>query len=184
MGVMQMREKKSLSEDMSTEDNKKFCTDCKTTKTPLWRGGPAGPKSLCNACGIRYRKKRRAMLGLNRGSEKKKERSHSLISNTTSSGSGSIATSDNVGSNMKPSCGKFNGLSETVKVRVFALGSEVLLQRSSSSSSSTTTTTTRSLLSSLSGVVKKQRCQRRRKLGEEEQAAFCLMALSCGSVFA
>nr|POE95412.1 beta-glucosidase 13 [Quercus suber] len=31
---------------------------------------------------------------------------------------------------------------------------------------------------------KKQRCQRRRKLKEEEQAAVCLMALSCGSVFA
>lgn len=27
-------------------DNKKFCTDCKTTKTPLWRGGPAGPKVI------------------------------------------------------------------------------------------------------------------------------------------
>nr|CAD1845011.1 unnamed protein product [Ananas comosus var. bracteatus] len=24
--------------------------------TPLWRTGPDGPKSLCNACGIRYRK--------------------------------------------------------------------------------------------------------------------------------
>ncbi|KAK7397134.1 hypothetical protein VNO78_18301 [Psophocarpus tetragonolobus] len=39
-------------------ENKKCCADCKTTKTPLWRGGPAGPKTLCNACGIRYRKKK------------------------------------------------------------------------------------------------------------------------------
>ncbi|XWS58121.1 hypothetical protein CRYUN_Cryun08bG0007500 [Craigia yunnanensis] len=177
MGVMDLREKKSLGEDTMSENNKKFCSDCKTTKTPLWRGGPAGPKSLCNACGIRYRKKRRAMLGLNKGSEKKKERSHSSQSTTTAS-SASIATTDNVGENKKPS-GKFNGLSETVKMRLFALGSEVLLQRSSSSSSSTTTFSL-----SLSGVVKKQRCQRRRKLGEEEQAAFSLMALSCGSVFA
>ncbi|XP_073148007.1 GATA transcription factor 16 [Henckelia pumila] len=37
---------------------KKCCSDCKTTKTPLWRSGPSGPKSLCNACGIRHRKKR------------------------------------------------------------------------------------------------------------------------------
>nr|XP_043622687.1 GATA transcription factor 16-like [Erigeron canadensis] len=37
----------------------KCCTGCNTTKTPLWRGGPAGPKSLCNACGIKYNKKRR-----------------------------------------------------------------------------------------------------------------------------
>ncbi|KAF5743051.1 hypothetical protein HS088_TW09G01113 [Tripterygium wilfordii] len=39
----------------------RVCTDCNTTKTPLWRSGPTGPKSLCNACGIRQRKARRAM---------------------------------------------------------------------------------------------------------------------------
>ncbi|XP_074585803.1 GATA transcription factor 9-like [Curcuma longa] len=37
------------------------CSNCNTTKTPLWRSGPHGPKSLCNACGIRQRKVRRAM---------------------------------------------------------------------------------------------------------------------------
>ncbi|KAL5728791.1 hypothetical protein ACHQM5_001831 [Ranunculus cassubicifolius] len=37
------------------------CSDCNTTRTPLWRSGPKGPKSLCNACGIRQRKARRAM---------------------------------------------------------------------------------------------------------------------------
>ncbi|XAR70798.1 hypothetical protein NMG60_11027797 [Bertholletia excelsa] len=37
------------------------CSDCNTTKTPLWRSGPQGPKSLCNACGIRRRKARRAL---------------------------------------------------------------------------------------------------------------------------
>ncbi|XXG74355.1 hypothetical protein AAC387_Pa07g3095 [Persea americana] len=42
----------------------RVCTDCNTSKTPLWRGGPAGPKSLCNACGIRYRKRRRGLLDL------------------------------------------------------------------------------------------------------------------------
>ncbi|KAG0532365.1 hypothetical protein BDA96_04G102200 [Sorghum bicolor] len=39
----------------------RVCSDCNTTKTPLWRSGPRGPKSLCNACGIRQRKARRAM---------------------------------------------------------------------------------------------------------------------------
>ncbi|XP_010539131.1 PREDICTED: GATA transcription factor 21 [Tarenaya hassleriana] len=38
----------------------RVCSDCNTTKTPLWRSGPRGPKSLCNACGIRQRKARRS----------------------------------------------------------------------------------------------------------------------------
>lgn len=29
------------------------CVHCGTSKTPLWRHGPDGPKTLCNACGIR-----------------------------------------------------------------------------------------------------------------------------------
>lgn len=24
--------------------------------TPVWRAGPYGPKTLCNACGVRYMK--------------------------------------------------------------------------------------------------------------------------------
>ncbi|KAG5006198.1 hypothetical protein JHK85_024740 [Glycine max] len=39
----------------------RVCSDCHTTKTPLWRSGPKGPKTLCNACGIRQRKARRAI---------------------------------------------------------------------------------------------------------------------------
>ncbi|KAJ6840699.1 putative GATA transcription factor 22 isoform X2 [Iris pallida] len=39
----------------------RVCSNCSTTKTPLWRSGPQGPKSLCNACGIRQMKARRAM---------------------------------------------------------------------------------------------------------------------------
>ncbi|KAK9735675.1 hypothetical protein RND81_04G219000 [Saponaria officinalis] len=39
---------------------KKFCEDCRTTRTPLWRSGPNGPRSLCNACGIKYRKRKAA----------------------------------------------------------------------------------------------------------------------------
>ncbi|XP_047311810.1 GATA transcription factor 16-like [Impatiens glandulifera] len=64
--------------DLSDGSRVKICVDCGTSKTPLWRGGPAGPKSLCNACGIRSRKKRRALLGLNKGSvgeEKKSKKS-------------------------------------------------------------------------------------------------------------
>ncbi|KAL9540814.1 hypothetical protein MBANPS3_009475 [Mucor bainieri] len=33
------------------------CSDCGTTSSPEWRKGPMGPKSLCNACGLRWAKK-------------------------------------------------------------------------------------------------------------------------------
>lgn len=80
-------------------------------------------------------------LKLNKGQERKRERSKGVVGDS----------------------GK--DLKESMKMKLMALGEEVLLQRSNS-------------------VAKKQRCQRRRKLGEVEQAAFCLMALSCGFVFA
>ncbi|KAL1197371.1 GATA transcription factor 29 [Cardamine amara subsp. amara] len=34
------------------------CTNmyCNALNTPMWRRGPLGPKSLCNACGIKFRK--------------------------------------------------------------------------------------------------------------------------------
>lgn len=32
------------------------CVHCHTTETPLWRTGPDGPRSLCNACGVRFKK--------------------------------------------------------------------------------------------------------------------------------
>ncbi|KAK1667141.1 hypothetical protein QYE76_055300 [Lolium multiflorum] len=31
------------------------CVHCETDKTPQWRTGPMGPKTLCNACGVRYK---------------------------------------------------------------------------------------------------------------------------------
>ncbi|KAJ9568346.1 hypothetical protein OSB04_004312 [Centaurea solstitialis] len=31
------------------------CLHCGSDKTPQWRRGPMGPKTLCNACGVRYK---------------------------------------------------------------------------------------------------------------------------------
>ncbi|KAL9393452.1 hypothetical protein Peur_012737 [Populus x canadensis] len=36
------------------EFRKRICTHCQIDKTPQWRIGPLGPKTLCNACGVRY----------------------------------------------------------------------------------------------------------------------------------
>lgn len=85
----------------------KRCADCGTSKTPLWRGGPAGPKSLCNACGIRSRKRRRAIMGLK--PEEKKPRKN----NSGGNGSG---TSTRLGSPLHQ--------------RLIALAREVMMQRS------------------------------------------------------
>ncbi|KAF5746714.1 putative GATA transcription factor 15 [Tripterygium wilfordii] len=107
-----LKEKKASvgEENVSETKSQKFCTDCKTTKTPLWRGGPSGPKSLCNACGIRHRKQRRALMGLNRGERKKKR----LRTQTFT-----VAAA-----------GKHNGDGWNVpwKMKLMALGKEVLLQ--------------------------------------------------------
>ncbi|XP_051141639.1 GATA transcription factor 15-like [Andrographis paniculata] len=104
----------------------KSCSDCHTTRTPLWRGGPSGPKSLCNACGIKYNKKRRQLLGLDTGKSNKKKK--------------------------RTSVDRSDAVREILKMRLTALGSEIVLQRSGK------------LMS---------------KLREEEQAAILLMALSC-----
>jgi hypothetical protein len=34
----------------------KICHECGTRETPLWRCGPDGGRSLCNACGIRWKR--------------------------------------------------------------------------------------------------------------------------------
>lgn len=136
----------------------KICVDCGTSKTPLWRGGPAGPKSLCNACGIRSRKKRRALLGLNKDEKKPKK-----TTPTTSGGAVTATTATSTtGSNQSDGIRKDrNELGDSLKRRIMALGREVVLQRPRSNLT-----------------------KQRRKLGEEEQAAILLMALSCGSVYA
>jgi hypothetical protein len=33
------------------------CTSCQTEETPRWREGPAGPRTLCNFCGLIYAKR-------------------------------------------------------------------------------------------------------------------------------
>mmetsp|Transcript_6244 Transcript_6244/g.7165 ORF Transcript_6244/g.7165 Transcript_6244/m.7165 type:complete len:526 (-) Transcript_6244:1886-3463(-) len=39
----------------SSGSGPRSCVHCGTLKTPLWRNGPLGPKSLCNACGVRHK---------------------------------------------------------------------------------------------------------------------------------
>nr|GMD68630.1 GATA transcription factor 16-like [Ipomoea batatas]GMD70688.1 GATA transcription factor 16-like [Ipomoea batatas] len=143
--------------ESETSTQIKTCADCGTTKTPLWRGGPAGPKSLCNACGIRSRKKRRALLGLNKDDKKSKKAAAAGNKNNQNSSNNSGTTSDSGSSS-----GAKSGVPQALRRKLvppFGIGREVALQRPRSQ-------------------------QQRRKLGEVERAAFVLMSLSCGSVYA
>ncbi|CAI9773122.1 unnamed protein product [Fraxinus pennsylvanica] len=49
--------KKEVSNNAATADcsGSRKCLHCATDKTPQWRTGPMGPKTLCNACGVRYK---------------------------------------------------------------------------------------------------------------------------------
>ncbi|KAK8970687.1 GATA transcription factor 1 [Platanthera guangdongensis] len=44
------------SDDDNVVKEKRKCKQCGTEETSQWRAGPDGMKSLCNACGLRYRK--------------------------------------------------------------------------------------------------------------------------------
>ncbi|CAN4076656.1 unnamed protein product [Withania somnifera] len=41
--------------NMTSNSEGRKCLHCATDKTPQWRRGPMGPKTLCNACGVRYK---------------------------------------------------------------------------------------------------------------------------------
>ncbi|KAL8516009.1 hypothetical protein ACS0TY_014617 [Phlomoides rotata] len=49
------RAKKTFPDSPQRSSVAKKCAHCEVTKTPQWREGPMGPKTLCNACGVRYR---------------------------------------------------------------------------------------------------------------------------------
>ncbi|XP_057981643.1 GATA transcription factor 4 [Malania oleifera] len=38
-----------------TSEGVRRCAHCASEKTPQWRAGPLGPKTLCNACGVRFK---------------------------------------------------------------------------------------------------------------------------------
>jgi len=40
---------------IEASDGVRRCLHCGSDTTPQWRMGPMGPKTLCNACGVRYK---------------------------------------------------------------------------------------------------------------------------------
>lgn len=51
------QKKKKLKKMHPTEQY--VCVTCGRTDSPEWRKGPLGPKTLCNACGLRWAKQMR-----------------------------------------------------------------------------------------------------------------------------
>nr|XP_043639359.1 GATA transcription factor 12-like [Erigeron canadensis] len=47
--------KKDVEQNLSQKGDGRKCLHCATDRTPQWRSGPLGPKTLCNACGVRYK---------------------------------------------------------------------------------------------------------------------------------
>ncbi|KAK4180136.1 putative white collar 2 protein [Triangularia setosa] len=64
------------------------CTDCGTLDSPEWRKGPNGPKTLCNACGLRWAKKEK---------KRNKDSNNNGNGNGNGNGSGGDHQIENVG---------------------------------------------------------------------------------------
>ncbi|KAL4556226.1 hypothetical protein LXL04_038870 [Taraxacum kok-saghyz] len=146
--------KESVCSEETIGTNEKLCVDCKTSKTPLWRSGPAGPKTLCNACGIRYRKKK-SPIGSDKKVEKQPPSPASSPSSSSCSTSAAACTDEDAGMRKK------------LRINLVAVGKEVVvLQRRRSR---------------MMKKVKGENIEKEyRKLGEVEEAAFLLISLSCG----
>ncbi|KAJ4298946.1 white collar 2 type of transcription factor [Kalmusia sp. IMI 367209] len=61
--ISKHREKKPYSKkkkNIELNIGKQYmCTSCNTVDSPEWRRGPTGPKTLCNACGLRWSKEKK-----------------------------------------------------------------------------------------------------------------------------
>ncbi|XP_065864275.1 GATA transcription factor 4-like [Euphorbia lathyris] len=54
-GKTKSKKETARSSSPTAEGEVRRCTHCASEKTPQWRTGPLGPKTLCNACGVRFK---------------------------------------------------------------------------------------------------------------------------------
>ena len=131
------------------------CSDCKTTKRPMWRGGPSGPKVSSSTFNY-YTYNFIWYLS------KKRDNSRSILK---------FFFLWRKSESLCNAC----GIRFMRQRRTELLGIRVIHTHKAYKKINT------SLLSSHGSVALKKR---RRSLKEEEQAAMCLLLLSCSSVFA
>ncbi|KAD7479198.1 hypothetical protein E3N88_02334 [Mikania micrantha] len=53
--TVNMQKRKLPAAMVSGQPQLRRCSHCLVQKTPQWRAGPLGPKTLCNACGVRFK---------------------------------------------------------------------------------------------------------------------------------
>ena len=53
--MKRQKKKKVLENGGQTQTQTRRCSHCGVQKTPQWRAGPLGAKTLCNACGVRFK---------------------------------------------------------------------------------------------------------------------------------
>ncbi|KAK3072102.1 GATA type transcriptional activator of nitrogen-regulated proteins [Teratosphaeriaceae sp. CCFEE 6253] len=90
------------------------CSNCGTTRTPLWRRSPAGA-TICNACGLYYKARNQMRpVGLKRGSvmpsqDGDGERQNRSTSPTSLQGNATYVTADQSTNGTCPGGGRCNG---------------------------------------------------------------------------
>ncbi|TPX44895.1 hypothetical protein SeLEV6574_g04217 [Synchytrium endobioticum] len=61
---------------LPTPTGVKSCATCGTTTTVAWRGGPLGPRTLCNACGVKWHsQKKKTSAARRKSSDSSRKRS-------------------------------------------------------------------------------------------------------------
>ncbi|KAJ1905572.1 hypothetical protein LPJ81_001850, partial [Coemansia sp. IMI 209127] len=97
--------------------NTSLCHECITTVSSVWRSGPEGPRTLCNACGLRYYKQnqRRALEA------KRRE-----LRQATDSSAPQDAEDDSGAAGKRPAEGSLAGRAIAVAHRVGASSAEHL----------------------------------------------------------
>ncbi|XP_048566773.1 GATA transcription factor 17-like, partial [Triticum urartu] len=139
---------------------------------PAWHPN-ARPKSLCKACGIRYRKRRRVAMGLDPEAKRKPKRDDDALSKAAAAAAAATAEAS---TQEEDKAGDDDKAGE---------------EKASTKKTKTTTKTTHTVELHMVGFAKdavlKQRRRMRRKpscLGEEERAAILLLSLSSGVIYA
>ncbi|KAJ0974118.1 hypothetical protein J5N97_016083 [Dioscorea zingiberensis] len=51
----QEQQQQQQQQQQQLQQQPRRCSHCLSHRTPQWRAGPLGPKTLCNACGVRFK---------------------------------------------------------------------------------------------------------------------------------